>query len=537
MTISIDTSRQRFRELALVEFDTDELLPPDIDPEEVEDLVRAADLVDKIFWSQASPDADLPKLVAAAGDDGELKQMARFHYGPYDRLNNNSPFLSVGPKPAGAGFYPADLTREEFTNYLRNHPDARASLESPYTIVRRRDGSHLDAVAYHQAYREQVKPLSQLLANASIRERHAAFREFLVQRAEDLLKDDYYFSDSLWVRLSDNPLDLVIGPFEVYEDQLMGLKASYQTYILARDFSESSKVRHFWQELPSLCRTLEAITGERLPIEESRVALSVANSIYTSGDARKAVPAIAFSLPNDERVVEEVGSRQVILRNVLQAKFRFVDWQVHCRILAAPVDDEEVSFGHFFNHTLFHELSHAIGPHRISRNGESTTVNRCLKHHHSVLEEAKADTLASCLILQMIGEVDARSFLETYVAGFLRAIRFGIAIAHGGANAIQFNYLLRERAIAVDSKSARLTIDADASRRALLRLVSDIIGIQGRGDFEAADRFVETFRRIVPEIQTLTEQLNGIPIDIRIQFKGASERSALSRLVERATVK
>jgi hypothetical protein len=537
MTTSIETSRQRFRELALVEFDTDELLPPHVDPEEVEDLVRAAALVDTIFWRQASPDADPSKLIASAGDDDELKQMVRFHYGPYDRLNSNSPFLRVGPKPAGAGFYPADMTREEFTNYLRHHPDARTSLESPYTVVKRGHGTHLDAVPYHQAYREQVKPLSQLLANASTHEKHAGFREFLVQRAEDVLKDDYYLSDSLWVRLADNPLDLVIGPFEVYEDQLMGLKASYQTYVLARDFSESAKVRHFWQELPSLCRRLEVVTGKRLPIEESRVALSVANSIYTSGDARKAIPAIAFSLPNDERVVEEVGSRQVILRNVLQAKFRFVDWQIHTRIIAAPVDDEEVSFGHFLNHTLFHELSHAIGPHRITRNGESTTVNRCLKHCHSLLEEAKADTLAACLILEKVGEGDARSFLETYVAGFLRAIRFGVAIAHGGANVIQFNYLLREKAIAVDSKSARITVDADAARKALLRLVSDIIGIQERGDFEAAERFVETFRRIVPEIQTLTEQLNGIPIDIRIQFKGAPARSVLSRLIEGATVR
>src|SRR5712692_2614701 len=277
MTISTETSRQRFRELAPVEFDPAEFLPPEADPEEIDDLLQAAGVVDKIFWQQASPQAHVSKLLAVAGDDEELKQMVLFHYGPYDRLNNNSPFLPVGPKPPGAGFYPPDITRDEFTTNLQNHPDCRPSLESPYTVVQRRDASQLAAVPYHEVYREQVASLSQLLANASEHEGHTAFREFLAQRAQDLIRDDYYLSDSLWVRLTDNPLDLVIGPLEVYEDQLMGLKASYEAILLARDFAESSKVHHFRQELPSLCRALEPGTGKRLQVEESRVALSVAN--------------------------------------------------------------------------------------------------------------------------------------------------------------------------------------------------------------------------------------------------------------------
>lgn len=535
MTISTEVSRQRFRQLAPVEFDPAAFVPAEADPEEIDYLLKAADMADEIFWRQASPqEADMSNLPALAGDDKELKQMVLFHYGPYDRLNNNSPFLPVGPKPPGARFYPPDLTRDEFTTYLQNHPDDRPSLEAPYTVIRRRDALHLAAVPYHEAYREQVAFMSQLLLKASGHEGHTAFREFLVQRAQDLLKDDYYVSDSLWVGLNDNPIDLVIGPFEVYEDQLMGLKASYEAILLARDSAESSKVHHFRQELPSLCRALEAEAGKRLHLEEGRVALSVANLIYAGGDARKAIPAIAFSLPNDERVIEEVGSRQVILRNVLEAKFRLVDWPLHRRVMTAPLDDEELAFRCFFDHTLFHELSHAIGPHRIRRNGESTTVNRCLKHHYSVLEEAKADTLAACLILQTRGDLAERAFLETYIAGFLRAIRFGVASAHGGANAIQFNFLLQEGAIAIDPKAARLSIDSDASRKALIQLVSNIIGIQERGDFEAADLFMGAFCRISPEIQTLTEQIEGLPIDIRIQFKGTHDHPSLERLANRA---
>ncbi|HUI44149.1 MAG TPA: hypothetical protein VL523_19460 [Terriglobia bacterium] len=533
MSIATEASRQRFRALAPVEFDAAEFLPPEIGLEEIDYLFQAAEIVDGIFWRQASPQASALDLLKLAGDDRELREMVLFNCGPYDRLQNDSPFLPVGPKLPGAGFYPPDLSREDFTAYLQNHPDCKPSFQSPYTVIQC-SGSHLSAVPYYEAYSEQVTSISRLMAKASRHERHSGFREFLAQRAQDLLRDDYYASDSLWVRLTDNPLDLVIGPIEVYEDQLMGLKASYEALLLARDFAESSKVQHFQHELPSLCRTLETQTGRRLQVEESRVALSVANLVYAGGDARKAIPAIAFSLPNDERVVEDVGSRQVILRNVLEAKFRLIDWQLHQRVLAAPVDNQELAFRCFSDHTLFHELSHAIGPHRISRDGESTTVNRCLKHHYSVLEETKADTLAACLMLQTSAGAAGHAFLETYVAGFLRAIRFGLASAHGGANAIQFNFLSENGAISIHPKTARLSIDSGAARAALLRLVSSIVGIQESGDFDAADRFVGQFCRMSPGIVALTEQVKDLPIDIRIRFETERGRPSVDRLADRA---
>jgi hypothetical protein len=535
MTTETYSSRQTFRALAPVEFDPTEFLPAEVVPQQIDYLLEAADVIHEIFWEQASPRASLPDLLALSGDDEELQQMVLFHCGPFDRLNNDSPFLPVNPKPPGAGFYPVDVTREEFSAYLQNHPECRPSFESPYTVIRCGDGLRWEAVAYHNAYREQVTTLSGLLATAARHEQHAGFREFLMQRAQDLLTDDFYFSDSMWVRLVDNPLDLVIGPLEVYEDQLMGLKASYEAMLLARDLAESSKIQHFQDALPSLCEDIEAEAGKRLGVEQSRVSLSVANLIYAGGDARKAIPAIALSLPNDERVIEEVGSRQVILRNVLEAKFRLVDWQLHRRVIAEPLDDEGLAFQGFFDHTLFHELSHAVGPHRISRNGEPTTVNRCLKHHYSVLEETKADVLAACLMLQTRRDSANRAFLESYVSGLLRAIRFGLASAHGGANAIQFNFLLKSGAIDLHPKSSRLCISSDGAHKTLVRLVSNVIGIQERGNFEAADRFVREFCRISPEIQQLVQQAKELPIDIRIQFKANYDRS-LERFVGRAVV-
>jgi len=528
MNKSANASRQRFRQLALVEFNPKEFLTTGVG---FHRLLNAADVVDDIFRRQVSSEAGQSSLLALAGEDQELKEMILFYYGPYDRLNNDSPFLPVEPKPHGAGFYPRDLTCEEFTNYLQNHPDCKSSFESPYTIIRRIDRSHLAAVPYHEAFHEQVAVLSGLLAEASRNEKHLRFREFLAQRAKDLLTDDYYASDSLWVRLVDNPWDLVIGPYEVYEDQLMGLKAAYEAMLLRRDFAESSKVQHFQQELPFMCRSLEGKVGKRLSVESNRVALSVANLIYAGGDARKAIPAIAFSLPNDERTIEDVGSRQVIMKNVQEAKFRLVDWPIHKRLLQTPLDDEELAFRFFFDHTLFHEISHSIGPHRINRNGEPTTVNRSLKQYHSVLEETKADTLAACFVLHISNDSNARAFLETYISGFMRAIRFGLSDAHGGANAIQFNFLLREGAIAIHPASGRLLIDEQKARKSLIQLVSNVIGIQERGDLEAANRFVGAFCVMNSEIKRLADRASDLPIDIRIRYKTDYDYSEMERLV------
>lgn len=523
MKETVELFRERFRTLALVEFNPKELVPDEADWQTVRLLIEAADVVDDIFWQQSSSDYDRAELLAQAGGDEELKEIILFNYGPYDRLDNNGALLPVKPKCPAAGFYPPDLTRKEFASNLRTHPNLRAAFESPYTVIRR-DNSHLTAIPYHDVYREQVKHLRKLLDKASVSARHLDFKRFLAQRAKDLLKDDYYESDSLWVGLLDNPVDAVIGPYEVYEDTLMNLKAAYEAMILARDFGETEKIRHFQSELPGLCRALEPELGNSLEVEVSRVELSVANLIYTGGDARKAIPAIAFTLPNDERVIEEIGSRQVMLKNVQEAKFNFVTWPISNQIIPSA-NDRETSARHFFDHTLFHEISHSIGPQRIERDGELTTVNRSLKQYYSVLEEAKADALAACFMLCKSDEKSSRTFLDTYISGFLRPIRFGLNTAHGGANTIQFNFLRQNQALEIDDKTGAIFINPSRARKAIASLTSNILAIQERGDFAAAREFVSTYCTINPEIDQLLHKISSIPIDIRIKYKNVPRKS------------
>jgi hypothetical protein len=511
--------RERFRKLALVEFDAKALLPADVDPRHIDNFLKAADVADEIFWRQVSPEFDRASLLAKAADDDELKEILLFNYGPYDRLDGDVPVLQVGPKLAGLGFYPKDLTREKLAAYMQSHLESRARFESPYTVIRRRN-SHLSAVPYHEAYNDKVNQLSDILDAAGKTELHPQFRQYLSQRAKDLLTDEYYESDRLWVGLDNNPLDLVIGPYEVYQDELMGLKAAYEAAVLWRDSEASNAILHFKSEIADLATALRHELGTPLRIESTGVKLSVANLIYAGGDARSATPAIAFNLPNDERVIEEVGSRQVILKNVLEAKFYSVAWPILVSLLQGPKAHKEAAFEAFFHHTLFHEISHSVGPHRITKDGKATTVNRCLREYYSVLEEAKADTLATCFLLAKHDDATASVLLETYVAGFVRPIRFGLTSAHGGANCIQFNFLLQEEAISIDPKTGRIRIDPVRLRANTFKLANAIVSIQERGDFEAAKHFVETYRTMNAEIDRLISKVKDVPIDIRIRYTG-----------------
>lgn len=516
MNEKLESARARFRKLAVFEVDAKQSLATQSNSAQTKLLLEATGLIDELFWQQVGPEHDYRLLLEQIGDDEELREMFLFNRGPYDRFKNNEPFLEVEPEFEGKRFYPRDLNREEFAARIQNDPKVRSAFESPYTVIRR-ENSHLIALPYHEAYPQLVQQLSALLSKASKMESHAGFREFLARRAKDLLADDYYVSETLWVGLDDNPLDFVVGPYEVYQDDLLGLKASYEAILCEPDREATERFQQTQHELLSLCKDIERELGRTIHVQDSRVKLSIANLIYAGGEARTAVPATAFSLPNDERVIEEVGSRQVILKNVIEAKFNLVANKIANEILREPID-YDLSFWNLFEHTVFHEISHSLGPQRIIVNGEPSTVNRALKQLHSVLEEAKADALGACLALTAGQNIDARLFLNSFIGNFLRPIRFGLDQAHGGANAIQFNYLLSERAFYIDDSTGRLSIDETRSRDAVFKLAATILSIQEQGDFAGASKFLKKFCVTTPELSRLLRRVEDVPIDIRIRY-------------------
>jgi hypothetical protein len=431
-------------------------------------------------------------------------------YGPWDRLDDDRPFLNADAKPPGANFYPMNMTREEF--------DAKAieEMKSAFTMVRRVKGK-LEAIPYSEYFEDELKPCAKLLKQAAKAATTPSLARYLASRAEALLCDDYLESDRAWMEL-DGDIEAVLGPYEVYEDRLFGYKASFQSQVCIVDHEEARKLEAIGNTLGDL----EA----RLPLPETyervdHAALSpikVALQVYSGGDARAGIMTAAFNLPNDERVRREMGSKKVLLKNVMFAKFESCSIPV-AEAALSDKDLKRVSFEAFFNHFLMHEISHGLGPGAISANGRDTTVNRELKDLYAFIEECKADAMAlySAPYLVEKGVLPAdleETLYATYLADIFRSLRFGINDAQGGSTAMQLNYLLERGAFAVD-EAGLFFVNDDKIRPAVEDLTRELLEIQAKGDYKAAQAFIARYRHLKPEAEVVLKKLDRMPVDIR----------------------
>ena len=493
----------------------------------LEKLIKAAEHMDNIFWRQASHDGrfmkDLLELSSDRADRPYLWYL-NMNFGPFDRLDENKPFIGTAIKPPGAGFYPPDLTKKEFQEYIAAHPEVKQKFESPYTIIERK-GGELAAVPYNEAYMDELEPAARYLMEAASITSNPSLKKYLDQRAEDLLGNTYYESDCLWIDLEDNHVELVIGPFEVYEDNLMGIKAAYEAFVYINDLEEMEKLKAYLDYMDDMQRNLpverkyrdQAVGGLESP-------LNVVIEVFTAGDNKAGIQTSAFVLPNDERVREEKGTKKVFLKNMMEAKFNKSLVPISQKILEAE-DAQYVSFTAYFTETLMHEIAHVLGVNYVTLpDGTRTTVNRALKDHYSAIEEAKADIVGLynvSLLMQegLIPKDKEREIYTTYLAGFFRSMRFGVASAHGLANLMEFNYLKEKGGFTYDEASGKFKPDTDKMREAVKALARDLLILEGDGNYENAARFIERYGRMNELITKTLHKLRDIPVDIKPIFK------------------
>ncbi len=486
-------------------------------------LIEAGRIIDQIFLIQVNPDN--PKLEAELNNligtpDSVYYQLFRVMFGPWNRIDENRPFYSTQTKPLGAGFYPPDLTKEEFQNWLDKHPEDKAAFESNFTIIQRQK-EKLVAVPYHQAYAEYLTNLVNLLKEAAEITQDQSLRKYLQLRAADLLTDDYFQSDLAWMDLSGD-LEIVIGPYEVYEDQLFNYKAAYEAFICVVDHDESRKLAEVSQHLDELEQNLP-LPAEHRHYSRGKISpIKVVTEIFSAGDTKAGIQTTAFNLPNDERVRAAKGSKKVMLKNIAEAKYEKCWIPIVKRILAPEVV-ELVSFEAYFTHVLMHEISHGLGPGILYlSNGEQTTVAKQLKETYSTIEECKADVVGIDSYLYLINrgifpKDQKKSALASYLGGMFRSIRFGIDEAHGGGVAIQFNYLVEKGAFKIDT-NGKLTLDYTLTEKAIRDLAATVLLIEATGDYQSAIDFITRYRQRTPLIAEKVEQLSDLPIDIRPIF-------------------
>lgn len=497
----------------------------------VDKLIEAAEIIDKIFWLQVSEkNAEWNAMLQSAGarSDAHLTAWHFFHAmkGPWDQLAENEPFvLEAGPKPPGAAFYPPDMTKEELERWIAAHPEDAEAFRSLHTVIRRY-GDRLVAIPYSVYYKDLLAQAARPMREAAAMTSEPTLRNFLETRAAAFSTDDYYESDLAWMDL-EGPLEVVIGPYEVYQDDLFNYKAAFEAFITVVDRPETDKLATYTSHLPDMEQHLPIPQEHKNPNRGTDSPLRVVQEIYTAGDARSGVQTAAFNLPNDERVREAKGSKMVLLKNVMEAKFNQSGRPISQRVLV-PSQTGQVSFTAFFNETLFHELSHSLGPGLIERDGERVDTRLLLRDAYSTIEEAKADVVGVWNMLYAVDQgwltgLTRDEILATMTGVMFRSMRFGIDAAHGRGTAIQWNWY-RERGGIVPAADGRYRVDATAAAAAIQSLATELLMIQALGDYERAQRLLTTYGVTNAEIDGVIARLSDIPVDLTPVFVGAGER-------------
>ena len=473
-------------------------------------LFEAADIMDDLFWMENYGDKD--ELMAKIGDNADLRKMASITYGPWDGLDANKPFVEgIGEKPAGARFYPVDMTEEEWNAF--EDPDKN----SQYTMIVRDEEGNLKCVWYHDYFEQQIKKAASLLDDASELAGDEEFAEYLRLRAKALRTDDYLESDMRWMDVRNNNIDMVIGPIENYTDARYGIKASHEAFILVKDQEWTKQLARYAAFVPELQKQLPVPAEYKKEVPGSDVDLAAYDVLYYAGDCNANSKTIAINLPNDERVQLERGTRKLQLKNAMQAKFDKILMPI-AQELMTPESMEHIKFDAFFSNVMFHETAHGMGiKNTITGKG---TVREALSNQYNALEEAKADVLGLYLVTKLaeMGEYTTTTMEDnytTFMAGIFRSVRFGAASAHGKANMLTFNYFQNEGAF-VRNEEGRYAIDFEKMKAAVEKLAGDILQHQGDGDYEAVKAWMGEMSVIKPELQADLDRVNeaGVPVDI-----------------------
>jgi hypothetical protein len=498
-------------------------------------LVRAAELMDSLYLRQVwSGNVALKHRLAE--DTSEVGRLRYRYYlinmGPWSSLDDGAAFVAGVPAhhPPCANYYPEDMTREEFERWVATlSAEQQARARGYFTTIRRAEDGSLHIVPYSQEYAALLGEAAELLEEAARLTDNATLRDFLVKRARAFRTDDYYESDVAWMML-DSPIDVTIGPYEVYMDSLFNYKAAFEAFITLRNEEETARLAMFADHLQEIENNLPIDPKYRNPKLGAFAPIRVVDEVIVGGEANRGVQTAAFNLPNDERVVSAMGSKRVMLKNVQEAKFNTVLRPIAARVLAES-QRRLVAFEPFFTHILTHELMHGLGPHTITVDGRETTVRLTMKELGSAFEEAKAD-IAGLFALQylidhgVLPKEMERPLYATFLAGVFRSVRFGIHEAHGKGMALQFNYLLEKGAFITEPGTGLVAVDFDRIADGVRALTGEIMTVQARGDYEAARRMLETYGVITPALARALEGLDDIPVDIAPEFPVAvSERA------------
>ncbi|MBQ4838724.1 dipeptidyl-peptidase 3 family protein [Pseudoalteromonas luteoviolacea] len=476
-------------------------------------LIDASKIMDDLFWKQAF--GQDKETFLARIDDQQVRRFADINYGPWDRLDGDKIFLTrFDQKAPGAEFYPSDISKEEL-----NQADFK-DKQGLYSMVKRDQQGNLYSVPYATEFRSELEAAAKLLREASALAVDKQFSNYLNLRADALLNNSYQPSDFAWMDMKNNPIDVVIGPIETYEDQLFGYRSAFESYVLVKDLAWSERLAKFAAFLPELQTGLPVAQKYKQEVPGSDADLNAYDVVYYAGHSNAGSKTIAINLPNDEQVQLEKGTRRLQLKNAMRAKFDKILVPIADELIV-PEQRKHITFNAFFANTMFHEVAHGLGI-KNTLTGKGT-VRQSLQEHASAIEEGKADILGLYMVEQLLkkGEITEgtlEDYYVTFMAGIFRSVRFGASSAHGKANMIRFNFFKQEGAFSKNAQGL-YQVDMDKMGAAMEKLSNLILTLQGDGDYQKVDQLIATHGDIKTELQADLNKLANANIPVDVTFK------------------
>jgi hypothetical protein len=505
------------------------------DQKALEKLVEAAQVVNHIFMQQFWS-GDLATYAKLQQDKTPLCQ-ARLHYfwinkGPWSEIDEYAAFLPDVParKLPGANFYPEDMAKEEFETWVKTlSPEEKERAEGFFTVIRRGPDRKLRDVPYSEEYKSNLAQAGKLLREAAGLTDNASLKKFLTSRADAFVSNNYYESDMAWMDL-DAPVDVTYGPYETYQDELFGYKAAFEAYVNVRDDKESARLAFLGDHLQDIENNLPEETQHRNSKLGALAPIRVVNEVFAAGDGAHGVQTAAYNLPNDDKVVQQKGSKRVMLKNIQEAKFKATLLPIS-KIVLQPSAQKDLSFELFFTHIVAHELCHGLGPHQIKINGRDTNPRMELKEQYAALEEAKADVTGLFALQFLMTQADSgklnapiahgpeaeRQLYTTYLASSFRTMRFGLQDSHARGQAMQFNYFLDKSAF-VANADGTFSVDVPKMKDAVRSLDNELLTLEATGDYAGAKKWMDQMGALRPEVQQALARLKSVPTDIEPVF-------------------
>ncbi len=483
-------------------------------------LVDATRLIHEAYLHQVYPEGVVVRDSLARVDGLVNKKLLRLidrNGGPFDKMDEFKNFLGNFEKHPGAAFYPPDLKKEEFEAYVAAHPEQKDALMSPYTVIKR-DHAGLKAVPYHEEYAQWITPAAGLLKKASTLTDNPSLKKYLSSRADALLTDNYYQSDVDWIDLKDNDVDIIIAPYEVYEDALIAIKASYESTVGVKDKEESAKLDVYTKHLDELEQNLPHDKKFKRSIKGLSSPMVIVTDIIRGGDIATGYQPVAANLPNDPKVQTTKGTKKTFWKNVMAARVNKIILPVGRELIASD-QIEDITAEGVFNFVLMHELCHALGPQYVYGSGNKVSVNQGLKELYPAIEEGKADLAGLHSIKYFIDhgiiakEMEKQHYVS-FLASIFRTIRFGTTEAHGKAAICELNYLRDKGGIRLDPATKKWSINFNQIGPAISDLAKVWLTLEATGDYKGTQEFFTQWAGTSREVADALKGLEHLPVDV-----------------------